>query len=396
MNLILSVNSGSSSLKFKMYEMPEERVVVSGQIEKIGLKNSIFTMKYNGEKDEVIQDVKDHSEAVALLLNELIEKGIITNINDIKGVGHRVVHGGERFSESVIIDDEVIEAITELSQLAPLHNPVNLIGIIAFMEFVPHAVHVATFDTAFHQTMDAGNYLYPLPYEYYEKYKIRRYGFHGTSHYYVSRRIAEVLNKDVKDLNLISVHLGNGASITAIKGGHSINTSMGFTPLAGIMMGTRSGDVDPAILPYLMNVEQLTSQEVLDIFNHKSGMYGVSQISSDARDIVSAYESGNPQAALTLDLYANRVSETIGSYFVKLGRVDAILFTGGIGENSNVIRQFILERIYEAMGIDYNLDLNNEAQGSEMRITTDTSKVDVWVIPTDEEIILARDTFKEI
>lgn len=396
MNLILSVNSGSSSLKFKMYEMPEERVVVSGQIEKIGLKNSIFTMKYNGEKDEVIQDVKDHSEAVSLLLNELIDKGIITNINDIKGVGHRVVHGGERFSESVIIDDEVIEAITKLSQLAPLHNPVNLIGIIAFMEFVPHAVHVAIFDTAFHQTMDAGNYLYPLPYEYYEKYKIRRYGFHGTSHYYVSRRIAEVLNKDVKDLNLISVHLGNGASITAIKGGHSINTSMGFTPLAGIMMGTRSGDVDPAILPYLMNVEQLTSQEVLDIFNDKSGMYGVSQISSDARDIVSAYESGNPQAALTLDLYANRVSETIGSYFVKLGRVDAILFTGGIGENSNVIRQFILERIYEAMGIDYNLDLNNEAQGSEMRITTDTSKVDVWVIPTDEEIILARDTFKEI
>lgn len=393
MDIVLAVNSGSSSLKFQLYEMPEEKIIVSGQIERIGLSDSIFTMKLNGEKIKKVYDIKNHNEAVEVLLQSLSSEGIIDDINDITGVGHRIVHGGELYSHSVVIDDEVFDNVQKLNKLAPLHNPVNLIGVEAFQRELPNAKQVAVFDTAFHQTMDASTYLYPLPYEYYENHKVRRYGFHGTSHFYVSRRVAELMNRDIKTLNLISVHLGNGASITAIKNGKSINTSMGFTPLAGIMMGTRTGDVDPAILPYIMEEENLTSKSVLDIFNHKSGMYGVSGISSDARDIIDAAKNGNEQAQLTLNMYTNRVSETIGSYFIKLEKVDAIVFTGGIGENAGIIRDDIFRKIQVAMNIDVDRDLNMEIVGEETKISLDSSKSEVWIVPTNEELVIARDTY---
>ncbi len=396
MEIVLAVNSGSSSLKFQMYEMPEEKVLVSGQIERIGLSDSIFSMKLDGNKIKKILDIKDHNEAVEILLNALANEGIIDDINDISGVGHRIVHGGELYSHSVEIDESVFKNVESLSKLAPLHNPVNLIGMKAFKRELPHATQVAVFDTAFHQTMKASTYLYPLPYEYYEKHKVRRYGFHGTSHFYVSRRAAELMNKDIKTLNLISVHLGNGASVTAIKDGKSINTSMGFTPLAGIMMGTRTGDVDPAILPYIMEEENLTSKSVLDIFNHKSGMFGVSGISSDARDIIDAAAEGNEQAILTLDMYTNRVSETIGSYFIKLERVDALIFTGGIGENAGIIREDIFRKIKVAMDVHVDSDKNMETTGFEQMISTPESKMEVWIIPTNEELVIARDTYKFI
>lgn len=396
MNIVLAVNSGSSSLKFQLFEMPEEKIIVSGQIERIGLSDSIFTMKLNGEKIKKVFDIKNHNEAVEVLLNSLSSEGIIEDINDISGVGHRIVHGGELYSHSVEIDDDVFKNVEKLSKLAPLHNPVNLIGMEAFKRELPNAKQVAVFDTAFHQTMEASTYLYPLPYEYYEKHKVRRYGFHGTSHFYVSRRVAELMNRDIRTLNLISVHLGNGASITAIKNGKSINTSMGFTPLAGIMMGTRTGDVDPAILPYIMEEENLTSKSVLDIFNHKSGMFGVSGISSDARDIIDAAKAGDERAQLTLDMYTNRVSETIGSYFIKLEKVDALVFTGGIGENAGIIRDDIFNKIQVAMNINVDRELNMATIGEEMKISLDSSKSEVWIVPTNEELVIARDTYNFI
>lgn len=396
MDIVLAVNSGSSSLKFQLFEMPEEKIIVSGLIERIGLSDSVFSMKLNGEKIKKVFDIKDHSEAVEVLLNSLSSEGIIDNISDISGVGHRIVHGGELYSHSVEIDEDVFKNVEKLSKLAPLHNPVNLIGMEAFKKELPNAVQVAVFDTAFHQTMEASTYLYPLPYEYYEKHKVRRYGFHGTSHFYVSRRVAELMNRDIKTLNLISVHLGNGASITAIKNGKSMNTSMGFTPLAGIMMGTRTGDVDPAILPYIMEEENLTSKSVLDIFNHKSGMYGVSGISSDARDIIDAAKKGDERAQLTLDMYTNRVSETIGSYFIKLEKVDALVFTGGIGENAGIIRDDIFKKIQVAMNIEVDRELNMKTIGEEKKISLDSSKSEVWIVPTNEELVIARDTYSFI
>ncbi len=396
MDIILAVNSGSSSLKFQLYEMPNEKVLVSGQIERIGIKNSIFTMKINGEKIEKIEDIKDHTEAVKVLLEALQSAGIVDDISSINGVGHRIVHGGEYYSHSVVIDDDVAKNIQSLSKLAPLHNPVNLVGVEAFTEALPNAVQVAVFDTAFHQSMKPSTYLYPLPYEYYEKHKVRRYGFHGTSHFYVSRRVAELMDRNIHDLDLISVHLGNGASITAIEDGKSVNTSMGFTPLAGIMMGTRTGDVDPAILPFIMEEENLTSKSVLDIFNHKSGMYGVSGISSDARDIIEADNEGNERAALTLDMYTNRVSETIGSYFIKLETVDVLVFTGGIGENAASIREQIFKKIEVAMGLSIDYEKNKEAFSKEMLISNPDSKSQVWIVPTNEELVIARDTFNFI
>ncbi len=396
MSIILAVNSGSSSLKFQLFHMPEENVIVSGQIERIGFSDAIFTMKANGEKFTKTLDIKDHKVAVSVLLENLSKKGFIDNIDDIAGVGHRVVHGGELYSESVIIDDDVIHNIELLSRLAPLHNPVNLIGILAFSAKLPNAIQVAVFDTAFHQTMKPCTYLYPLPYEYYQKHKIRKYGFHGTSHFYVSRKVAQLMNKEVADLNIISIHLGGGASITAIKDGKSVNTSMGFTPLAGIMMGTRTGDVDPAILPYIMQAESLTSNEVLDIFNNKSGMYGVSGISSDARDILDAAAAGNQRAILTLQMYSNRISEVIGSYFVRLKQVDAVVFTGGIGENAVSMRADILEEIGEPLGLKIDDKLNLKTIGKNQKISLSNSKSEVWVIQTDEELVIARDTNKFI
>ena len=309
-----------------------------------------------------------------------------------QAIGHRVVHGGEKYASSVEITHDVENAVIELSELAPLHNPANMVGYRAFKKALPGARHVAVFDTAFHQTMTDDIYLYPLPYEYYQEYKIRRYGFHGTSHFFVSNRVAQLMGKDPKDVNIITCHLGNGASLSAVQGGKSVNTSMGFTPLAGIMMGTRSGDIDPAIITFLMRKTHKTAEEVIDVLNKKSGMLGVSGLSSDARDIDTAIQEGNDRAVLTRKLYANRVAQTIGSYFVQLGHVDGIVFTGGLGENDVAVRASILELIEEAMQIKLDYELNSKVRGKEVCLSKADSKVQVWVVPTNEELVIAQDT----
>lgn len=392
MSKIMAVNAGSSSLKFQLFEMPSEDVLTSGVVERIGFKDGIFTIKVNGEKITSTQAIIDHKIAVELVLEALIKFNVVSSLDEIKGVGHRVVHGGEKYANSVEISHEVESAVIELSELAPLHNPANMVGYRAFKKALPGAKHVAVFDTAFHQTMTDDIYLYPLPYEYYQEYKIRRYGFHGTSHFFVSNRVASLMGKDVKDINVITCHLGNGASLSAVQGGKSVNTSMGFTPLAGIMMGTRSGDIDPAIITYLMRKNHKTAEEIIDVLNKKSGMLGVSGLSSDARDIDTAIKEGNSRALLTRKLYANRVAQTIGSYFVQLGRVDAIVFTGGLGENDVAVRASILELVEEAMQIKLDYDLNNSVRGKEVCLSKSDSKVQVWVVPTNEELVIAQDT----
>lgn len=373
--------------------MPEEENICSGIVERIGLEEGIFTIKFNGEKKTINQPIPDHKVAAELVLNGLIENKIVEDLNDVVGVGHRMVHGGELYDRTVVIDEKVEQDIEDLSDLAPLHNPANLVGYRAFYKALPHAVHTAIFDTAFHQSMKEDIYLYPIPYEYYKDYGVRRYGFHGTSHQFVSQRVAELMGKNAEDVNVITLHLGNGASITAVEKGKSVNTSMGFTPLAGIMMGTRSGDVDPSIITYLMEKTGKTAQEVVDIYNKKSGMLGVSGISSDARDLGDAVAEGNERAILTQNLYANRVAQTVGSYFVQLGHVDALVFTGGIGENDVVIRQEILKRLEEAMGLKVNYELNSQVRGKDTQLTLEGSKSQVWLVPTDEELVIARDTY---
>jgi acetate kinase len=392
MSKIMAVNAGSSSLKFQLFEMPSEDVLTSGVVERIGFKDGIFTIKVNGEKITTTQAIIDHKVAVELVLEALIKHNVVSSLDEIKGVGHRVVHGGEKYASSVEITHEVESAVIELSELAPLHNPANMVGYRAFRKALPGAKHVAVFDTAFHQTMTDDIYLYPLPYEYYQEYKIRRYGFHGTSHFFVSNRVAQLMGKDVNDINVITCHLGNGASLSAVKGGKSVNTSMGFTPLAGIMMGTRSGDIDPAIITYLMRKNHKTAEEIIDVLNKKSGMLGVSGLSSDARDIDTAIKEGNTRALLTRKLYANRVAQTVGSYFVQLGHVDAIVFTGGLGENDVAVRASILELVEEAMQIKLDYELNNTVRGKEVCLSKADSKVQVWVVPTNEELVIAQDT----
>lgn len=392
MSKIMAVNAGSSSLKFQLFEMPSEDVLTSGVVERIGFKDGIFTIKVNGEKITTTQAIIDHKVAVELVLEALIKHNVVSSLDEIKGVGHRVVHGGEKYASSVEITHEVESAVIELSELAPLHNPANMVGYRAFRKALPVARHVAVFDTAFHQTMTDDIYLYPLPYEYYQEYKIRRYGFHGTSHFFVSNRVAQLMGKDVNDINVITCHLGNGASLSAVKGGKSVNTSMGFTPLAGIMMGTRSGDIDPAIITYLMRKNHKTAEEIIDVLNKKSGMLGVSGLSSDARDIDTAIKEGNTRALLTRKLYANRVAQTVGSYFVQLGHVDAIVFTGGLGENDVAVRASILELVEEAMQIKLDYELNNTVRGKEVCLSKADSKVQVWVVPTNEELVIAQDT----
>lgn len=372
--------------------MPLETVLTSGIVERIGLADGVFTIKFNGEKVTVTQPIPDHKVAVELVLEALIKHKIVDSLDEIKGVGHRVVHGGEAYAASVEFTQDVEKTIEALSELAPLHNPANLVGFRAFQKELPQARHVAVFDTAFHQTMKDDVYLYPIPYEYYENYKIRRYGFHGTSHYFVSHRVAALMNKKIEDINVITCHLGNGASIAAVQGGNSVNTSMGFTPLAGIMMGTRSGDIDPAIITFLMAKLGKSAEAIIDILNKKSGMLGVSGLSSDARDIDAGIEAGNPRAVLTRNMYANRVAQTIGSYFVQLGHVDAVVFTGGLGENDVKVREAIIDRIKEAMGIDFNRALNLTVRGKEVNLSSAASKTAVWVVPTNEELVIAQDT----
>lgn len=389
---ILAINAGSSSLKFQLIEMPEEKVLAKGLIERIGISDSVFSIEYGENEEKEIQDINDHAIAVKLLLDKLISSGIITSFEEIEGIGHRVVHGGEKFNDSVLITDEVIKQIEEVSELAPLHNPANLTGIQAFKDILPDVPAVAVFDTAFHQTMPELSYLYSLPYEYYEKYGIRKYGFHGTSHKYVSERAAELLGVPLDQLRLLSCHLGNGASIAAIEKGKSIDTSMGFTPLAGVTMGTRSGNIDPALIPYIMEKTGKTAQEVMNVLNKESGMLALSGFSSDLRDIQERAEAGDDRAELALDVFAERIHKYIGSYAARMSGVDAIIFTAGVGENSITIRERVLHGL-EFMGVYWDPSLNN-IRGKETFINYPHSPVKVIVIPTNEEVTIARDTVR--
>ncbi|WP_370221475.1 acetate kinase [Cytobacillus sp.] len=389
---IIAINAGSSSLKFQLFDMPSEEVITKGLIERIGLDNAVFNISVNGEKVKEVTDIPDHSVAVKILLDKLTNLGIIKSLDEIEGIGHRVVHGGEAFNDSVVITDEVLAKIDELSELAPLHNPANITGIKAFQQVLPNVPAVAVFDTAFHQTMPESSFLYSLPYEYYEKYGIRKYGFHGTSHKYVSERAAEMLGRPLEQLRLISCHLGNGASITAIEGGKSIDTSMGFTPLAGVTMGTRSGNIDPALIPFIMEKTGKNADEVLDVLNKKSGMLGVSGFSSDLRDIEVQAVEGNERAELALEVFANRIHKYIGSYASRMYGVDAIIFTAGIGENSDVIRDRVLQGL-EFMGVYWDPALN-KVRGEEAFINYPHSPVKVMIIPTNEEVMIARDVVR--
>ncbi|MGL5977843.1 MAG: acetate/propionate family kinase [Erysipelotrichaceae bacterium] len=393
MSKIISVNAGSSSLKFQLFEMPSEDVLTSGIVERIGFEDAIFTIKVDGQKFSKTLPIKNHEEAVNMLLEALVEHNVVASLDEIKAAGHRVVHGGELYGESVALDAEVEANVERLAELAPLHNPANLVGYRAFKAALPAAGHTAVFDTAFHQTMEKAQYLYAIPREYYEKFGVRRYGFHGTSHQFVSQMAANFIGKDIKDTKIITCHLGNGASICAIDGGVSVNTSMGFTPLAGVMMGTRSGDIDPAIVGFLASKLELSAEEVIDILNKKSGMLGVSGISSDAREIEDAFYEGNEDAILTTEMYANRVVAHIGSYFLQMGGLDAIVFTGGIGENDANIRKTVSNKL-GALGVVLNEELNAKSRGKEVELTTADSKVKVLLIPTNEELVIARDTFR--
>ncbi|MFP3420078.1 acetate kinase [Bacillus sp. SIMBA_154] len=392
MSKIIAINAGSSSLKFQLFDMPEETVLTKGLVERIGMDNSIFTISVDGEKKTEITDIPDHAVAVKMLLEKLTEFNIIKDFSEIDGVGHRVVHGGEKFSDSVLLTDEAIDEIDQLSELAPLHNPANVVGIKAFKQILPDVPAIAVFDTAFHQTMPEQSYLYSLPYDYYKNFGIRKYGFHGTSHKFVTERASELLGRPLEELRLISCHLGNGASIAAVEGGKSIDTSMGFTPLAGVAMGTRSGNIDPALIPFIMEKTGHTAEEVLSTLNKKSGLLGVSGLSSDLRDIEEATEEGNDRAEVALDIFASRIHKYIGSYAARMNGVDAIIFTAGIGENSSEVRARVLRGL-EFMGVYWDPSLNN-MRGEEAFISYPHSPVKVIVIPTNEEVMIARDVMR--
>ncbi len=393
---VLVINCGSSSLKYQLISSDSEDVLAKGLCERIGIDGSAITHQPSG-KDKVttLVPMKDHTDAVRYVIEKLTDKevGVIKSLDEIDAVGHRIVHGGEKFASSVIIDDEVMKAIEECNDLAPLHNPANLIGINSCKKIMPHVPMVAVFDTAFHQTMPKKAYLYGLPYEYYEKYKVRRYGFHGTSHDFVSKRSAQILGKDRKDLKIIVCHLGNGASISAVMNGKSIDTSMGFTPLEGLIMGTRSGDIDPAIVSYIANKENITADEVISICNKKSGVLGLSDgISSDFRDLSAAAHSGNEKAQVTLDTYAYRVAKYIGAYAVAMKGVDVIAFTAGVGENNCEMRAMIAEYLtFLGTSIDSK---KNELRGEEVILSKPGDKVITMVVPTNEELAIARETVR--
>ncbi|MFZ2585366.1 MAG: acetate kinase [Enterococcus aquimarinus] len=388
MSKTIAINAGSSSLKWQLYGMPEETVIAKGIVERIGLNDSIFTIKYGeGQKFEQIIDIPDHDVAVKMLLDQLIDLGILATYDEITGVGHRVVHGGEFYDRSVVIDDEVLKNIEALADFAPLHNPANAMGIRAFKHLLPNIISVAVFDTAFHATMPEENYLYSLPREYYETLRVRKYGAHGTSHRYVSERAAEMLGKPLAETKIITCHLGNGASITAVEGGKSIDTSMGFTPLAGVTMGTRSGDIDPSVLPYLMEKLDIDINEMINILNKKSGLLGLSGISSDMRDLENNMDKEEVRVAL--DIFADRIRKYIGSYVTVMNGVDAIVFTAGIGENDSATRANIMSKL-TWLGCELDAE-KNKARGEELEISTPESTVKVFLIPTDEELMIARD-----
>ena len=394
---VLIINCGSSSLKYQLIDSETEEVLAKGLCERIGIEGGMLTHSPAGKRKVERQvEMPDHVKAVELVLESLTDKenGVISSLKDIDAVGHRLVHGGESFSEATLINDEVIKTIEACNDLAPLHNPANLIGIRSCRQLMPEVPMVGVFDTAFHQTMPKKAYLYGIPYEYYEKYKIRRYGFHGTSHSYVSKRTAEILHKNYQDFKVIVCHLGNGASISAVKNGQCVDTSMGLTPLEGLFMGTRSGDLDPAILEFICNKENITVSQMVEILNKKSGVLGLSGLSSDFRDLIAAAGEGNERAKTTLEAYSYRVAKYIGAYTAAMNGVDAIVFTAGIGENNSDVRQMVGDYLsYLGTGVDR---AKNSIRGEEAIISYDEARIPILVVPTNEELAIARETVKLI
>lgn len=389
MEKTIAINAGSSTLKFKLFEMPEETTISSGQVDRIGIEGSNFVIKTpDGKKVEIDKPIKDHEEAVNLLLEQLLKLKIIKSYDEITGVGHRVVAGGEIFTDATLIDDKVLQQIEALKEYAPLHNGANAVGIKAFKKVLPNITSVAVFDTSFHQTLPEKNYLYSIPYEYYTSFGARKYGAHGTSHQYVSKRAAKLMGKPLEDLDLITMHLGAGASITAIKGGKSFDTSMGFTPLAGITMATRSGDIDASLVSFLEEKLGLTPDEMTTILNNKSGLLGISGISPDLRDIEDEKDNGNHRAELAVDIFVNNIVKYIGSYAAEMGHVDGIVFTAGIGENSWKMRKRIGAAL-KLFNVKIDLDVNQNGKG-ERFINTEDSGIKVMVIPTNEELAIAQ------
>ena len=390
---VLVVNCGSSSLKYQLIDSESESVLAKGLCERIGIDGRLVYQKSGLDKEITEAAMPTHKEAIQMVLDALVnpKTGAIGSLSEIGAVGHRVVHGGEKFTASTLLTEEAMKAIEECNDLAPLHNPANLIGINACKELMPNVPMVAVFDTAFHQTMPKKAYLYGLPYEYYEKYKVRRYGFHGTSHSFVSKRIAEYLGMDLKNSKIVVAHLGNGASISAVLNGECVDTSMGLTPLEGLVMGTRSGDIDPAIMEYIAKKENLDIEGVMNVLNKKSGVQGLSQLSSDFRDLEDAHNAGNELATNALDVFCYRVAKYIGSYVAAMNGVDAIAFTAGIGENANLVREKVMGYL-GYLGISLDADKNNATHGKEETISTPDSKVKVCVIPTNEELAIARET----
>ena len=390
MSKTISINAGSSSLKWQLYLMPEEKVLAKGLLERIGLKDSISTVKFDGRSEKQVLDIADHTQAVKILLDDLKRFNIIESYDEITGVGHRVVAGGEYFKDSALVDEEVIQKVEELSLLAPLHNPANAAGIRAFREILPDITSVVVFDTSFHTTMPEKAYRYPIPTKYYTENKVRKYGAHGTSHEYVAKEAAKILGRPIEELKLITCHIGNGASITAVNKGVSVDTSMGFTPLGGVMMGTRTGDIDPAIIPYLMQYTDdfNTPEDISRVLNRESGLLGVSEKSSDMRDIHEAMRSGDAKAQLANDIFVDRIKKYIGQYLAVLNGADAIIFTAGIGENSVTIRELVINGI---SWFGCNVDPEKNVRGAEGVISNPDAKVKVLVIPTDEELVIARD-----
>ncbi len=386
---VLAINAGSSSLKFQMYEMPEEKVLISGLFERIGIKDSCYSIKINGQKNKKEVVLSNHEDAVKYLIEELLNNGIVSSLDEIEAIGHRVVHGGDKYADTVIITDEVLKDIESFYPLAPLHNPANVLGIKAFQKSIPNAIVVGIFDTAFHQTMEEKDFLYGIPYEWYTDYKVRKYGFHGTSHKFLTNRMMEILKKE--DAKIITCHLGNGGSISAIRNGKCVDTSMGFTPNAGILMGTRSGDIDFTIIPYVMEQTGKSLDEVINDLNKKSGFLGVCGVSSDSRDVEDGMNNNDPRCILTHKMFIKSVVNYIANYYVALGGVDAICFSAGIGENSVVVRKDILESL-SSLGIEVDEEANN-IRGKESVITSASSKVPCYVIPTDEEVMIARDAY---
>ncbi|MBQ7140998.1 MAG: acetate kinase [Bacilli bacterium] len=386
---IISINAGSSSLKFSLFNMDNQECIASGYFERVGINGSFYTIKYNGEKIKEEIEMPNHTVAVEVLLDRLISLGIISSLDEIDGVGHRLVHGADKYNKSVIITDEVVEDLRKFSDLAPLHNPANILGVEAVKKALPNVPMVGVFDTAFHQTMDKTRFIYPVPYEWYTKYGVRKYGFHGTSHCYVSKQVEKILGK--KDYKAIICHIGSGGSISAVMNGKCIDTTMGFTPLPGIMMGTRSGDIDPSIIPFVMEKENKTITEVMNDLNKNSGFLGISQEFSDCRDIEDGVKAGNELCKLALDKYVQTIVNYIATYYVELEGADMICFTAGVGENGVQVREMVMNKL-KVLGVEIDAEAN-KTRGEVKQITLPTSKIACYIIPTNEELMIAQDTF---